>query len=220
MSRANPRYRRFNAPGIAIGTNSTVEYIIKGTAEGQTVISGFSYYVALQFPSPTQLSNALTSISGILKTAYLNCICIDYAMVSETLIVTSSNTTQGVVSTANAGALGARPTPHLPLTNAIIINKASVLKGQHGRGRLSLPCVSEGDTLNSYVSLAAEKNALAILALAMLTQGTDGANAYVPCITTRSPVTPRLVTNYVLMTAARVNFLLGTIRKRKIGRGK
>jgi len=205
---------------VPVGTGTVVEYVFTTEAEGQYCINGLTYYTATNTLLTSNLTAALTSIGNLVRPAILACMSLDGSLISEKLLVVSNNTTQGVTSVAAAGAAGSRPTLHEPLTVAAIINKHSTLKGQHGRGRMAVACISSSDCTNSYITVAAEKTALTSLCTAMYATGTDGTNTYYPCIATRATISPRLVTNYTLMTPPTPNFLLGTVRRRKIGRGK
>lgn len=221
MSRANPRYRRVNAPLPAVGAaNGVVMYRIFGTIEGQLTISVFYYSSAVPAPTLTQLLLLEGNISTQLYLKYRSCLSADWACTQETLDVVHVNNIVGVVSTTNSGTVGVRPAGHLPTEVALVINRKSSVKGQHGRGRVSLPAISTGDVTASKMTLAAAITAVNTLAGGMSPTVTDGTNTYTPCIAQRAISSPKLVVGFSPITSVVPNFLLGTIRRRKIGRGK
>lgn len=221
MSRANPRFHRTNAslPAIPLGSN-VVCYKIIGAVENQLTVTTFYYMGGVGLPTALQLGTLMLNISAVLRVLYLNCIAADWTLTSERIDIVNVNTVQGQTSITNAGSVGTRVAPHLPTQMAAVILRQCNVKGQHGRGRISLPAISAGDCTESTITLAAEKTALTNLSNAFFTTATDGINVYIPVIAQRSPASPRLVTGASALTGARVNLLLGTIRRRKIGRGK
>lgn len=220
MSRANPRYKRINPSGTSVSGLTAVEYLIYGLIEGQLTINVFYYVANSTVLTNTNLVAALTAMSTNTFAKYKACISVDWTCTKEVLNVVSINTQLGVVSTANAGAAGGRTTPHLPTENAIILIKRSTLKGQHGRGRISLPAVAAADVTGSTITVAAELTALGLLATAMASTLTDGVNQYTPAVAQRSTASPKLVTFYSAITSVTVNPVIGTIRRRRLGRGK
>lgn len=220
MSRANPRYRRINPLGLAVGAGGVVEYICQGSIEGQMTINTFYYYAPVAAPSPTQLVNLETAISTIMFPRIAACVSSDWTCVRELLNVVHRNDLLGVVNVFNAGNAGTRPATHLPTEVAAVVLKKTLLKGQHGRGRISLPAINPADVTASTITNAVLKTNLTNLCTAMLTANSDGTNNWTPCVATRSTVTPKLVTNYSLLTVAVPDYVLGTVRRRKLGRGK
>lgn len=221
MSRASPRFKRVSPPLPAVGTsNGVVLYRILGQLEGQMTLTTFYYSAAVPLPTPAQLATLLTNISTALFGAYKGAICVDWSCTSEQLTVVHRNDVAGKISTANAGAVGVRTSPHLPTEVAVVLLRQSAVKGQHGRGRLSLPAVSAGDVTASKIAVASEITALNLLASQMLLTVSDGTNTWTPCITQRATTPPRLVVGFSALTAVTPNVLLGTVRRRKIGRGK
>lgn len=221
MSKANPRFKRVNPPLPVVPAGANVcLYRIVGSVENQLTVTTFYFMGGNAPPTTLQLGTILTNASNALRVLYLSCIAADWSLVSERIDVVNVNSIQGQTIVTNAGALGSRVAPHLPTQMAAVILRQSNVKGQHGRGRISLPAISAGDCTESTITLAAEKTALANLAAAFTTTITDGVNVYTPVIVQRSTATPRLVIGASPITGTHVNFLLGTIRRRKIGRGK
>ena len=221
MSRANPRFRRVNPPLPPVGAgNGIVQYQIRGSIEGQLTISSFYYSAAVPVPTPGQLATLRGNISTNLLAKYALCVSADWALTIEVLNVVHRNDLFGSTSTGNVPTVGGRPAGHLPTEVAGVINKVSAVKGQHGRGRLSLPAIATSDVTLSRITNAGELAALNNLEGAMLATATDGVNTWTPCIAQRGVVPPKLVVGFTPLVTAITNTLLGTIRRRKIGRGK
>jgi hypothetical protein len=110
----------------------------------------------------------------------------------------------------------------LPLEMAAIITKYSLLKGQHGRGRIYMPSVPI--TFTTPATSPNKINAtgrtaygdLGDLTMAVLTSG--GLN-YKPVIVTR-PIAPiNIATRGVVISQTFTQPILGTVRRRRLGRG-
>lgn len=221
MSRANPRFHRSNPPLFPVGTtNGVVQYVVQGSIEGQMTLSTFMYVAAVPLPSTTQLTTLLTNISAGLFVAYKNLISGDWTTTQELLKVVHRNDVATVISTARAGTVGGTVGAHAPTEIAGIFIRQTPIKGQHGRGRVSIPAIpSVHYTASNWsgVGLAALQSSFMSAALAT---ASDGTNTWTPCVGQRGTASPRLVTNYATISSWRADLLLGTIRRRKVGRGK
>lgn len=220
MSRASRRYTRTSISLPSTVGQGVVEYVIQGVCEAQETINTFYFLGPTALPTVASLNTLLSNIHTGLWAKYLACLSVDWTSTLERLNVVTTQVIQGVVSTTFANAAGTRPTAHLPLQNAILVTRQTATKGQHGRGRIYLPAVCEGDCTNSRVTNAALQTALNALAAQMLLTYSDGTNTWTPCVAQRSTVSPRLVTNAQALSSTGVNLLIATIRRRRIGRGK
>jgi len=110
----------------------------------------------------------------------------------------------------------------LPLEMAAIITKYSNLKGQHGRGRVMMPAIPVSfctPVLDPNLLNNVGKTAYATLAADYLSGYTVGAVVLKAAILTR-PIRPaHLVTTGILVSSLTVQSLLGTVRRRREGRG-
>jgi hypothetical protein len=194
-------------------------YRILGTIDGQLTVNTFVYTAGVPAPTTLQLSTLLTNISTNMFVAYKNCLSADWASTAESLTVVHRNDIATTVSTVNAAIAGARAAGHEPSEVAAILNRITALKGQHGRGRCSLPGIATADVSGSRLA-GAIIGVMTTLCGKMTTTASDGSNTWIPSLGTRSLTSPRLVTSFALLTNASVNTLLGTVRRRKIGRGK
>lgn len=220
MSAANPRFRRNNPHLPPVGnTFGIVSYKIIGIIEGQQTVSTFTYQAAAPSLTTAMMTTLMNSISGQLRGPYATAVSVTWSLTEEDLDFISRNDINGVFTTAHSGLVGSRGAPTLPTTVAIVLNRASNVKGQHGRGRLSLPAVCAADTTLSRVTAAGAITALVALEAAMLLTASDGVNTWTPCIAERSQSSPRLAIGSSALQVVTHDTLLGTIRRRKIGRG-
>jgi hypothetical protein len=221
MSRASPRFRRVNPSLPAVGsTQGVVVYKVVGSIESQLTINTFFYLGPVNNPTAAQLTALLTSISGVIFNNYKACLSADWSLTRETLDVVHRTDINGVQSVANVPSVGGRPALHEPTEIAAVILRKSAFKGQHGRGRLSLPAISTSDVGASSIIGTALPTALAGLRGQMLLSASDGVNSWVPCIAQRTNVSPHFIVAAAQITSTSQNLLLGTIRRRKIGRGR
>jgi hypothetical protein len=132
----------------------------------------------------------------------------------------------GIVPTqSSAGLTGLTPTVaghSLPIEMGATMSKKSALKGQHGRGRITLPAVPI-----SFTTPATDPNNLngtgltAYGVLEALLEGviSDGVVNYSPVITVR-PVAPATIPSHgAPIILFKTQLLMGTARRRKEGRG-
>jgi len=221
MSRANPRFHRTNppAPQVPVGS-SVMRYRIQGSIEGQMTISSFDYIGPVASPNLTQLSTLLVNARAQLLSYYRACVSADWTVTNESINIVNRNDILGIVSVVSAGQAGGRAAGHVPTEVAQPLIKLTPLKGQHGRGRLSLPAIAVADVTASKISAAAELTNITTLETQMILNVSDGANQWTPCVSQRSTVAPKLVIGTSLLQAVTTSALLGTIRRRKIGRGR
>lgn len=112
-----------------------------------------------------------------------------------------------------------------PLPDEIggVIRKTSLLRGQHGRGRITVPCVpvtfttpgTDPDVLN-----ATGITAYNALATALGGNVTASGILFVPVISTRPVLPATLVTKAQVIQSFAAITVLGTARRRKKGRGE
>jgi hypothetical protein len=220
MSRAVPRFKRVNANLPAVGTaQGVIVYKLIGAIENQQTVSTFTYFAPNFTPSSGQLTTLRANISTNIRALFLACVSSNWTITEEIVDVVHRNDLNGVFSLANGGAAGGRGAPALATTMALVMNRSTAIKGQHGRGRLSLPAICAADTLASRVNAAGLLTAVAALEVGMLLTASDGVNTWTPCIGQRANTSPRLIIGAAALTNVTGDLLLGTIRRRKIGRG-
>lgn len=221
MSRASPRFHRVNPSLPTVGsTQGVVLYKVVGSIESQLTINTFYYLGPVNNPTLTQLTTLLTAISSLIFSNYKACLSADWSLTRETLDVVHRVDINGVISTANVPAAGGRPALHEPTEIAVIILRKSAFKGQHGRGRISLPGISTSDVGASTIIGTALPTALVGLRGQMVLTASDGVNTWTPCIAQRTNISPHFIVAAAPITTTSHNLLLGTVRRRKIGRGR
>lgn len=221
MSRQNPRVRRTNPNLPLVGTtNGVVMYVIEGRIEGQMTVNTFMYSAAVPNPSSALLNTLLTNISTNLFAKFKNCVSADWTCFREQLKVVHRNDIATVQSNTNLSITGGRPAGHEPTEVAGIVLRVSATKGQHGRGRLSFPGICTADVSSSNWTSGALATALGLFTVAALNTVSDGTNTWTHCIGQRTNVSPKLIIGFAPITTYLGTQILGTVRRRKIGRGK
>jgi hypothetical protein len=220
MSRANPRYHRNNPLGTSIlPGNGAVRYRIIGSIEGQMTVCDFDYVSGAFAPTTALLALLLPNLQSTMFSKFKALISSDWTCTLERVDCIHLNSVMGVASTTNAGQTGGRGAGHEPTEVCQPMLKLTGLKGQHGRGRISIPAIATADVTSSAISAAAWTTAANTFGLAMNTAVTDGTNSWVPSVTTRIKPSP-LAQYFAQQTGYRICTYLGTCRRRKIGRGR
>lgn len=214
MSRANPRFHRTN-PALPAAVANTFEITIYGSIEGQQTVNTFYYAdggVALASNSEALLIAAWKTAN---KALFLATVSQDWTMVSIKCQCLTSPTRIPVYSTENSPATG--PTGHEPTTVAVTIDRLSLIKGQAGRGRISMPGVPTAWVTASSVNGTGQTFYTSFLPV--LTTGfVSGAITYVALVVSRKNKSgPLLGASPVSGAVLRV--VLGSCRRRKLGRG-
>lgn len=221
MSRANPRFHRINPlPAPVNPTFGVVRYFIQGLHSGQMTINIFDYINSVPAPTQTELTTLLGNISAGVFPAYVAVLSNEWSCVREGLLVVHRNDIQGVFSATNVGILGGTVSAALDTEMAVVGIKYTLIKGQHGRGRISLPAVPSSAVTGSRVTSIPFGTDLIVLGTSMTLARSDGVSNWIPCVSVRSATPPHLAAFASGITRIAWTPLLGTIRRRKIGRGK
>lgn len=220
MSRANPRFRRNNF-ALAPLTNDILRVKVVGTIESQVCVSSFFY------KGPSLLNNCtlanLTDLgsgfvaTGNMLTKYLAAVSSDYVLTNVNIDCPTTPSLAPLITTQVGN--GGGPTPHLPTEVCGVLIKQTAAKGQCGRGRLSIPAVpsawvtaSKVTTLTAYFALASQ----------IETAITAGGDTFFPVVYSAKGSRTHPIPGYAAITLVQpaAGALLGTVRRRKIGRGK
>jgi hypothetical protein len=221
MSRTNPRYHRISPPATPLtNADGVVRYTIKGTCQNQLTINSFDFHGPVNNPTTTQLSTLLQNISTAVFPLYKACLASDWTCSLELLQVMHRNDINSVGAVVNAGAVGSIAGATFDTELACVIDKQTALKGQHGRGRCSLPAVPTSQITGSMVTGVTLQAALSAFCTPWPYTKSDGTNNWTACVSQRGLTPPKLITAYTLVAQFKFVLLLGTIRRRKIGRGK
>lgn len=218
MSRANPRYRRNNL-ALPPLTGNVYRVRIFGSIEGQLTISTFYYQDsnAAGTATVTHANNLHTAFvaAGNVGLTYLACCSVDWS--STYVWIDSPNTPSlapqpYVFSNTGGGSAG-----HEPTEVAAVLTRGSASRGQCGRGRVSVPAVPTNVVTASRITGLTAYNALANSMLAVIASGGD---TFTPVIFSKNGSRVHSFQGASQVTIVTPLGLLGTVRRRKIGRGK
>jgi len=224
MSRANPRFRRTNLPlPTLLAQQNCFRIAVLGTADNQIWICNFDYIV--QTPAVPNV-NAEQNLTINWITAHLTnfrgFICTDTvvtAVKATCLTIPARQPYTNIQTTGNAGTI---TPPHADIELAVVFSKYTGFKGQHGRGRNYLPAIpqsfinSTSGQTNTILLTTAYQTFIGTLLSATIS---DGTSTYVLAITQRTKQGVA-VTNGAAVLAVQLRTLMGTVRRRRIGRGK
>lgn len=123
----------------------------------------------------------------------------------------------------SSALLGSVVQPSLPEEMGIVITKGTTLKGQHGRGRVTLPAIPI--TFTTPATSPDQTNGTAATALnPLLTSLASSLTAagvlFTPVLVTRPLIGAGVPTRAMLITSWANDVVLGTVRRRKVGRGE
>lgn len=214
---------RFN-PSAQVVTSAVVRLVMEVDTNStkQQVVLDYNWSVAGTTPTPADLAAFVTAWETAHQTLFLACL----SPLTELSQVSAAEIHYGITPTlvlpyapATVGTAGAT---NLPLSMAAVLQKKSALKGQHGRGRVSMPAVP-----NTFTTPAVDANVLnatgiaAYLALAtqLVLPVVAGGNNWTMGISTRPTPPVVLVDRFVACNAMTVNVVLGSLDRRKPGRG-
>lgn len=218
MSKANPRFRRVN-PTLFPPFHGTYRVRITGTIESQLTVSTF-YYRDADGPLSESLIKMQALATGILSggslMSFYGQACSSDWDATEVLV--DSPVLQVLATVVEyAGAFaGGGPAGHEPTTVAAIIHRQTGTKGQCGRGHVSLPAVPTAWVTASKITTPL---AYTSFAAAMVTPVTSGGTTFTPCLYSKGTRIQKTV-GVADLTSATPRDLLGTVRRRLLGRGK
>jgi hypothetical protein len=214
---------RFNPPATPLN-GTTLRHVVQVTVQGQVTQVTFDYIASyVGPPSPSQISGFVAAWTTTYETLFLACLPPTAnlsAFITSELFFAATPTKVTIPPGPRPGTAGVN---NLPLEMAAVINKASSLRGQHGRSRTSMPAVP--DTFTTPATDPNRINATGVGAYnalwnQLLVPLADGGNTYGLAILTR-PLPPNtLYKNGVAVSSYNVNLTLGTARRRKPGRGQ
>lgn len=218
MSRANPRFRR-NNPKLPLPVGNVYRVKLLGQLENQLTINTF-YYMddqALATATETSIANLGVAISaaGALIPKYAACMSVDWTLTGYIIDVPTSPSLAAVVT--NQLTVGSGPAGHEPTEVAAVITRQSAVKGQCGRGHVSLPAIPTSWVTASRLTTTTAHTAMAT---EMKSVYSFGGVQYAPAIFSRNGSHFQNGLGAAFQISTALNTLLGTVRRRKIGRGK
>lgn len=229
MSRALRRFHRINPslPSLTGGIAMRIQPM--GHIDNQIWLMTFDY---ISFTTGTPNSNAESNLANAwitnCGTAMRGCMAADVAFDTIKVTCLNLNTRQPFFAGSLAGmGNGTVAGTHIPSEMAMVLSKYTAFKGQHGRGRAYIPgCPSTFVTPGTDANRinATGQTAVNAFGVALLNTVSDGTNTYTIGVTQRTTSGAPTQFGAVLKSAATgglvIQTLLGTARRRRIGRGK
>jgi len=216
MSRAHPRFSRQN-PQLPPAVANLWEIAVRGMVENQETINTFFYADGGQALTPGIEAAAIAAWVAAFQANYLACISSDFNLTAYKMQCLTTPSRIPVV--VNESAAGTAAAGHLPSNVGVTILRQSGIKGQAGRGRITLPACpvafANADSLLTVGALVAINPFAGDVHTAFVV----GAVTYTPQIVSRhNKLGPPLGASPCLSSS--ISDVLGTCRRRKIGRGK
>jgi hypothetical protein len=227
MSRRFPRFHRISPlpPESPSGTN-VYELALQGRVQGQVTVNTFYYYTVTGVPPSEAEQNALLTVTdGGLTPSFVACCASDWQLEARFIRCLNSVTVPPAASVLDTPTPGGNVAPSAPTTLAVVMTRYSTLRGQSGRGRLYVPAVPLAAVVGSTLD-SAFVGPYQTLRTAMQLHLTSGGNSYIPCIVSRrlqaapnGGLLPPGVIRFTDQTDITIRLVLGTVRRRRIGRG-
>lgn len=216
MSRNNPP-----APAV---TAAIARVTLTTKTLGQLCLTTFDYLsnVPATSPSLADLTALAVQWDAGLSPKILACLSPQTAEYAISVAELHYGTTPTYVNLYAPGTVGTAGATALPLEMGATLSRNGPLKGQHGRGRITMPGVP-----NTFVTPATDANILNAAALTaygnliaqLILPITAGGIIWTHVISTR-PLPPLLLTDRaVAVSEYLIRNTLGTARTRKEGRG-
>lgn len=221
MSRANPRFHRQN-PNLPALTSNVVQLTIFGSLENQITLN--ILYYADQTGTVASIANLNSFLGGwtVSNQAPLQAVASsDWSLNQYKAQYVNAVSIIPQYRTTGLPLGGTGPAGHEPTTVAAVISKYSQVKGQSGRGRYYIPGIPTAWVSNSALNVAFI-TPFNTYASDLVNQVTGGGITYTPGIFSRrgyNKVTG-LGGGFSPLSSAVARTLLGTVRRRRIGRGK
>ena len=213
---------RTNWPAPAI-TGVVGRITVVTSTAAQTCFTSFDYMSSSMTTTTAEMAVVVANFLLGTKAHYLACLTPDTTLIATTMQAVSSLVYQTAIVTEAPGVVGTVMTHSLPLEMGATLTKYSAIKGQHGRGRVTMPAVpitfttpaTDPNRLNA-TGLAAY---LAVVLDVQTSWAGTGGNFWAPVISTRPKPPASVVAEAALVTQYVQPLVLGTARRRKEGRG-
>jgi len=224
MSRANPRFKRNNPVLPSLANAAAFRITASGVIDQQMWLTNFDYInLVTNTPNPNAEANLGANWLTACATQLKACLASDVTFSQlKITCLTIPTRLPGYRTTDASFGNGTVAGSHYDSVIAGIITKETFTKGQHGRGRNYIPgvplsFVTAGTNPNSLnaTGITAYNN----LVFALVTLISDGTNNYSLGVTQRTRA-GAAATNGQIQGTTFNRTLLGTVRRRRVGRGK
>lgn len=222
MSRLNPRFHR-NNPQLPAALPNVVQLTLFFTLENQICLNNLYYFDGGLTASITLLTSFLSAWVTAHQAALLGILSADTTFTQVKAFYTNVPAIIPQYQIIPAGTVGTGGSGHEPTPISVVFSKASNIKGQSGRGRFYSvgvpPAAVTGSTLTP--STAFQTNA-ALWVTHMNNNLVVGANSYLPGIFSRRGYNKVSGAGggFSGLTTVYIRQILGTVRRRRLGRGK
>ncbi len=213
-----------NNPALPLVTSAIAQVTIGTLTNGQVCLNTF-HYLSSVFATPPSLAD-LTALGNAWDSAldikFKACLSPLTALYSQSVADIHYGVTPTYSVPYAPGTVGTAGATNLPLEMGVTLSRYTNTKGQHGRGRITMPAIP-----NTFTTPATDSNQLnatglaAYLALCnqLLVPLTAGAITWTHVVATR-PAAPSTTTDYAAAVVRYdIRSVLGTARTRKEGRG-
>lgn len=211
MSKAKPRFFR-NNPALPPAVPNLFEVLVVGHCEGANFVNTFFYADGGAALAPTTEASVANGWWSAFGTAYRAAISADATV--DYVKAQCLTSPQRIPFTAIQGFAGTGPAGHEPMTVTATLIRRSGVKGQAGRGRISVPAVPTAWVTGSEVTSAGAYNTLAADLATGFTQA--GVTYVAQVVSKKNKNGPVLGASPVLTASA--DLVLGSARRRKINR--
>jgi hypothetical protein len=214
---------RFN-PDLPLHGSTAIRFTVQTTTDGQECLTKFDYICTNDTTSPSlnDLISFNVAWQGALEAAFralINPLTEITAYIVQEL---AYGLTPSYFNVLGSGLPGTAGTTSLPIEVAAVMKLLTTVKGQHGRGRTYYPGVPD-----TFITPATSANKLNVAGLAaynswkflLLPLITGGTRTW-QYSQLEKPVPPNtLFLRGIQITSLVMNAVLGTSRRRKVGRG-
>jgi hypothetical protein len=191
-----------------------------GNVEGQLTVNNLYYQATAANITAVDLGNFLVTWRANEQFTWRSAISSDWFLNQYRVTCLTQPLLATLVMPVTPSLQGAGPANHLPTTNAIVLSKVTNLRGQHGRGRIYMPAIP-----TTWVALSVLVDAGGIqqyqnLAVGLTTDVAVGALTWHPVVPSFSKLTPRTLIGASTVVNTIVRTIVGTVRRRRLGKGR
>ena len=220
MSRAVPRFRRTNNP-LPVPANNVYEVVIIGLIDQQETLTTL-YYMDNQAVGIGVNPGALQTAAAVKYVTWTLVTPTTWALQGSTVKCLNNPTVPSITTFLGASQPGVVVGDAEGTIMAATIRRQTAVRGQAGRGHVNMPAVPQSFVAaNGYSLTPAAQTAYGVWATANLnTVIVGGGINFTPALVSRGlrTQTPKLL-GAAPITLTQVAPVMGTARRRKIGRG-
>lgn len=210
-------------PAATPVASNVVRLVVDIVTQSQRQQIVFDHLGNLTVPmSAADLTAFITAWDASCKVALLACLSPDSSLLSRTASEIHFGVTPTIVIPDAPATIGTAGVSNLPLEMAALMKKSTSLKGRHGLGRTYMPAIP-----NTFTTPGSDPNILngtgttayTSLCSSLMSVYVVGAQSLSLCVATR-PIPPASVIGFAVACIGMLpQSVLGTVRRRRPGRG-